>query len=78
MTRPDDIAWRVQAERPISAAARQAGVIRAADASGGRAGVKRDQQVHELWLVTTLLALDADLVALAYHYRWSMELFFAG
>ncbi len=96
----DDIALHVQAERPISPEARQAGVIR--DVVLSRLGtshhkdvvgqpmrlvvvqvVERDQQVHELWLVTNLLdldadlvALDADLVALAYRYRWTVELFF--
>ncbi len=78
MNRQADIARRVQAERPISAAARQAGVSRAAGDSGGREGVERDQHVHELWLVTNLLDLDADLVVLEYRYRWSMDLFFAG
>lgn len=89
----DDIALHVQAERPISAEARQAGVIR--DVVLSRLGtshhkdvvgqpmrlvvvqvVERDQQVHEIWLVTNLLDLDADLVALAYRYRWTVELFF--
>lgn len=89
----DDIALHVQAERPISPEARQAGVIR--DVVLSRLGTshhkdvvgqpmrlvvvqvaERDQQVHELWLVTNLLDLDADLVALAYRYRWTVELFF--
>jgi len=38
--------------------------------------VERDGKVHEHWLVTDLLELDADLVALAYRYRWTIELFF--
>jgi len=38
--------------------------------------VERDGKVHEHWLVTDLLDLDADLVALAYRYRWTVELFF--
>lgn len=32
--------------------------------------------IEELWLVTDRLDLDADLVALAYKYRWTVELFF--
>jgi Transposase DDE domain len=35
-----------------------------------------DGSVEELWLVTDKLDLDADLVALAYKYRWTVELFF--
>ena len=38
--------------------------------------VERDGKVHEHWLVTDLFDLDADLVALAYRYRWTVELFF--
>jgi hypothetical protein len=38
--------------------------------------VDRDGKATELWLLTDRLDLDADLVALAYHYRWSVELFF--
>lgn len=38
--------------------------------------VERDQKEHELWLITDLMDLDADLVALAYRYRWTIELFF--
>jgi hypothetical protein len=30
----------------------------------------------ELWLITDRLDLDAELVALAYRYRWTVELFF--
>jgi Transposase DDE domain len=37
---------------------------------------KPDGSVEELWLVTDKLDLDADLVALAYKYRWTVELFF--
>lgn len=37
---------------------------------------KTDGTTEELWLVTDRLDLPADLVALAYHYRWSIELFF--
>src|SRR5262249_133761 len=37
---------------------------------------KPDGTVEDLWLVTDRLDLDADLVALAYKYRWTVELFF--
>jgi hypothetical protein len=36
----------------------------------------RDGKINDLWLITDRLDLDADLVALAYRYRWSVELFF--
>jgi hypothetical protein len=36
----------------------------------------RDGQKTDLWLVTDRLDLDAELVALAYKYRWTVELFF--
>jgi Transposase DDE domain len=38
--------------------------------------IDRDGKTNELWLITDRLELDADLVALAYRYRWSVELFF--
>ena len=38
--------------------------------------VDREGEVHDLWLITDRLDLDADLVALAYRYRWTVELFF--
>jgi hypothetical protein len=38
--------------------------------------VDREGQANELWLITDRLDLDADLVALAYRYRWTVELFF--
>jgi hypothetical protein len=38
--------------------------------------IDRDGKVNELWLITDRLDLDADLVALAYRYRWTVELFF--
>jgi hypothetical protein len=37
---------------------------------------KPDGKAEELWLITDRLDLPADLVALAYHYRWTIELFF--
>ncbi len=36
----------------------------------------RDGTIIELWLLTDRLDLPADLVALAYRYRWTVELFF--
>jgi hypothetical protein len=36
----------------------------------------RDGTMIELWLLTDRLDLPADLVALAYRYRWTVELFF--
>lgn len=36
----------------------------------------RNGQLKESWLITDRLDLPADLVALAYRYRWSVELFF--
>ena len=38
--------------------------------------VGRDGKIIELWLITDRLDLDADLVALAYRFRWTVELFF--
>jgi hypothetical protein len=89
----DDIALHVQEERPISAAAAKAGVVR--DVILKRLGtahhkdvvgrpmrlvvvnvVERNDKTNELWLVTDRFDLDADLVAIAYRYRWSVELFF--
>ncbi len=37
---------------------------------------KPDAATEELWLITDRLDLPADLVALAYRYRWTIELFF--
>jgi Transposase DDE domain len=38
--------------------------------------VDRTGKPTELWLVTDRFDLDADLVAVAYRYRWTIELFF--
>lgn len=38
--------------------------------------IDRTGKPTELWLVTDRLDLDADLVAIAYRYRWTIELFF--
>lgn len=37
---------------------------------------KPDGSLEELWLITDRLDLDAELVALAYRFRWTVELFF--
>ena len=89
----DNTAFVVQEERPLTEAAKAAGVIR--DIVISRLGtshhkdhlkqpmrlvivriVDRLGKTTELWLITDRLELDADLVALAYRYRWSVELFF--
>jgi hypothetical protein len=90
----DNAAFTVAEERPLSAAAVQAGVIRDVlldklgtdhhkDVIGRRVvrlvivrRTKPDGSLEELWLVTDRLKLAAELVALAYRYRWSIELFF--
>ena len=89
----DNTAFVVQEERPLTAAAHAAGVVR--DVVISRLGtahhkdhlkrpmrlvivrtVDRDGKTTELWLITDRLDLDAELVALAYRYRWTVELFF--
>jgi hypothetical protein len=89
----DNTAFVVEQERPLTVAAKAAGVVR--DVVISRLGsshhkdhlkrsmrlvivriVDRDDKATELWLITDRLDLDADLVALAYRYRWSVELFF--
>jgi Transposase DDE domain len=39
-------------------------------------GEDRNGKASELWLITDRFDLDADLVAIAYRYRWMIELFF--
>jgi hypothetical protein len=89
----DNTAFRVAQERPLTAAAQHAGVIR--DVVLAKLGTdhhkdvvgrpvrlvlvrrrQRDGGLEELWLVTDRLDLPAELVALAYRYRWAVELFF--
>ena len=89
----DNAAFVVEEERPVSAAAKAAGVVR--DVVLSRLGtshhknhlkrpmrlvivhvVNREGKATELWLITDRLDLDAELVALAYRYRWTVELFF--
>jgi len=38
--------------------------------------MKPDHTVEEIWLITDRLDLPAELIALAYRYRWTVELFF--
>jgi hypothetical protein len=84
------VAYTVAEERPLSEAARAAGVVR--DVIVRRLGTDhhRDevgQALRLIWtrrpgeaddwvLCTDRLELDADLVVLAYRYRWWIELFF--
>ncbi len=91
----EDAAFTVQEERPVSAAARAAGVLRDVVVSKlgtdhhkdvvGRplrlvwvaTGKQRPDGTPEvLLLCTDRLDLEAELVALAYKYRWQVELFF--
>jgi hypothetical protein len=88
-------AYEIAQERPLSAAARAAGVT--SDVVVQRLGTAhhapcaaqplrvvrvttakrhKDGTSIELVLVTNRLDLDADLIALAYRYRWTVELFF--
>ena len=91
----NNAAYEVAQERPLSAAARAAGVT--SDVVLQRLGtahhrpcaaqplrvvrVTTDQRHAdgtsvELVLVTNRVDLDAELIALAYRYRWTVELFF--
>ena len=89
----DNTAFTAAEERPLSAQAQAAGVVR--DLVLSKLGTdhhkdylerpvrlvivrrrKRNGELEELWLVTDRLDLDADLVALAYRFRWTVELFF--
>lgn len=40
------------------------------------AAIGEDGKPYELWLITDRLEMPADLVALGYRYRWTIELFF--
>jgi hypothetical protein len=84
--------WTVIEERPVSAAAAAAGVVsdRVVWLGGPSSGQVLRQplrivEVHTtdshgkptvLLLASTRLDLDAELIALAYRYRWAIELFF--
>jgi Transposase DDE domain len=91
----EDAACTVEQERPLSAEARAAGVVR--DVRARRLGTDRHkdelkQAVRLVWvatgktrpdgsaevllLCTDRLELEAERVALAYRYRWWVELFF--
>ena len=91
----NNAAYEVAHDRPLSAAARAAGVTR--DVVLQRLGTahhrpcaaqplrvvrvstdkrQKDGTPVELVLITNRLDLDADLIALAYRYRWTVELFF--
>jgi hypothetical protein len=91
----DRAAYEVAQARPLSAAARAAGVLsddvlrrlgtehhRPCGAQPLRVVRVATDQFHpdgtpvEVVLVTNRLDLDADLIALAYRYRWAVELFF--
>jgi hypothetical protein len=90
-----DAVFEVSQERPVTRAARAAGVTR--DVVVSRLGTShhknwhKDQSVRLVWvenatarsgeesallLVTDRLDWPAELVGLAYRYRWSVELFF--
>jgi len=86
----ENAVYEVQQERALSAEDRQAGVLR--DVTLKRLGtakhnpllerplrllVIRGERPDDLWvLVTNAHTLPAELIALAYHYRWQIELFF--
>jgi len=90
----DNAVWRLVEERPVSAAARAAGVrrdlvvwlgceasgaalrqpLRVVEVATGRADSRGRPEV--LLLAADRLGLAAELVALGYRFRWSVELFF--
>jgi len=90
----DNAVWTVVEERPVSAAARAAGVrsdrvvrlgcpksgavfrqpLRVIEVETGK--TDRHGRPEVLLLATDRLDLEAELVALAYRFRWSVELFF--
>jgi hypothetical protein len=90
----DNAVWQVVEERPVSAAARAAGVIsdRIVWLGGDQSGAvfKQPLRVLEvltgktdahgrpevLLLATDQMDLEAELIALGYKFRWSVELFF--
>jgi hypothetical protein len=86
----ENAVYEVQDERPLTAADRQAGVVR--DVTLRRLGTEKHNSLlerplrivvvqgaepNQVWvLATNALDLAAELIALAYHYRWQIELFF--
>jgi hypothetical protein len=90
----DNAVWQVVAERPLSAAARAAGVVsdRVVWLGGDQSGAVFKQRLRVLevrtgkcdahgrpevlLLATDRMDLEAELVALGYKFRWTVELFF--
>lgn len=87
----EQMTWKVIEERPLSEAARQAGVVADLIVNLGgrkadgilkqplrviRVATVKDGKPFELVLVTDRFDLDAELIALAYRWRWQIELFF--
>jgi Transposase DDE domain len=90
----DNAVWTVVAERPLTAAARAAGVrsdrlvwlggpqsgavfqqsLRVIEVATGKTDARGRPEV--LLLATNRLDLAAELVALGYRFRWTVELFF--
>jgi hypothetical protein len=86
----ENAAFEVLEERPLSAVDRTAGVVR--DVTLKRLGTEkhnallkqplrivqvRGSRPDQVWvLATNALDLPAELIALAYHHRWHIELFF--
>jgi len=90
----DNAVWQVVEERPLSDAARAAGVVsdRVVWLGGDQSGAVFQQPLRVLevrtgktdahgrpevlLLATDRMDLDAELIALGYQLRWSVELFF--
>lgn len=87
----EQMTWTVIEERPLSDEALQAGVVADLIVNLGgrkadgilkqplrviRIATVKDGKPFELVLVTDRLDLDAELIALAYRWRWQIELFF--
>lgn len=86
----ENAVYEVEQERPLSAEDQQAGVLR--DLTLRRLGTAkhnallerplrlvevRGERPTDSWvLVTNAHTLSAELIAIAYHYRWQIELFF--
>ncbi len=90
----DNAVWQIVEERPLSAAARAAGVrrdlvvwlgddksgavfqqpLRVVEVVTGKTDAQGRPEV--LLLATSRLDLEAELVALGYRFRWTVELFF--
>lgn len=85
----ENAVFEVQDERALSADDRAAGVER--DVTLKRLGTEKHNallkqplrivqvqgsQPDQVWVCTNALDLSADLIALAYHHRWQIELFF--